>query len=121
MEVLFWLGFGVILYTYLGYPMLLGLLVRLKKKTRQHSTLYYEESELPEITLIIACFNEADILEQKIKNTLQLDYPASRRNFYFVTDGSSDNSSEIIYKYPELTLFHENARKGKNAAVNRVM
>ncbi len=121
MEVLFWFGFGVILYTYLGYPILLGLLVRLRKKTRQRISLYYEENELPEITLVVACFNEADILEQKIKNTLQLDYPAKKINFYFVTDGSSDNSGEIIQKYPELKLFHENARKGKNAAVNRVM
>lgn len=121
MEVLFWLGFGVIFYTYLGYPILLGLLVRVRKKTRQRIKRYFEENELPEITLVIACFNEADILEEKIKNTLQLDYPVNKRIFYFVTDGSSDHSGEIIQRYPELKLFHENARKGKNAAVNRVM
>jgi len=121
MEFLFWIGFGVILYTYLGYPLILGLLVRLRKNRGQKQPLYYEDQELPEITLVIACFNEADILEKKIENTLQLDYPANKRSFCFVTDGSSDHSGEIIAKYPELRLFHENARKGKNAAVNRVM
>ncbi|PZR39141.1 MAG: glycosyl transferase [Azospira oryzae] len=121
MEVLFWLGFGVILYTYIGYPVVLGVLVRLRKNKGQHDNFFVDEAELPEITLVVACFNEADILDQKIQNTLQLDYPTSKRNLFFVTDGSSDNSGEIIQKYPELKLFHENARKGKNAAVNRVM
>ena len=121
MEVLFWLGFGVILYTYIGYPVVLGALVRLRKNKGQRDNFFVDEAELPEITLVVACFNEADILDQKIQNTLQLDYPTSKRNLFFVTDGSSDNSGEIIQKYPELKLFHENARKGKNAAVNRVM
>jgi poly-beta-1,6-N-acetyl-D-glucosamine synthase len=120
MQIVFWLSLFIITYTYIGYPVLLFILVSFKKKSASPPALPLD-SELPEITLIVACYNEADILKEKIENTLQLDYPVNKRNIYFVTDGSSDNSSEVIAKYPEIKLFHENERKGKNAAVNRVM
>lgn len=109
---------GIVVYTYLGYPVILGLLVKIRG--RRKVSLYSDE-ELPGITLLVACYNEADILEQKIQNTAGLDYPVDKRNYWFVTDGSTDNSAEIVRKHAGFEVFHENARKGKNAAVNRVM
>ena len=121
LEFTFWISLGLVLYTYLGYPVVLGVLVFVRKKLNPRKTLSYSDDELPEVTVLVACYNEADILEQKIRNTAQLDYPVDRRFYWFVTDGSTDNSPEIIRKHPDFALFHENARKGKNAAVNRVM
>lgn len=121
MVSLFWIGLGVILYTYIGYPVILALLVKGKKIISPRHSVFYENHELPQITLLVACFNEADILKAKIENTLQLDYPINKRKLFFVTDGSTDRSGEIIKQYPEIEQFHEPARKGKNAAVNRVM
>ncbi len=121
MELLFWIAFAIILYTYVGYPVILGALVMLKRRLHPRQSVYFQNDELPEITLIVACFNEADILQQKIENTLLLEYPMNKRKLFFVTDGSTDNSRSIIQQYPEIQLFHEDARKGKNAAVNRVM
>jgi poly-beta-1,6-N-acetyl-D-glucosamine synthase len=120
MDIIFWISLLIITYTYVGYPILLFVLVSLKKKS-PNSTSLSGNNEFPEITLIVACYNEADILKKKIENTLQLDYPINKRTLYFVTDGSTDNSPGIIKQYPEITLFHENERKGKNAAVNRVI
>jgi poly-beta-1,6-N-acetyl-D-glucosamine synthase len=119
MQIVFWLSLFIIAYTYVGYPVLLFALVSIKKKSI-NPTLS-PKNELPEITLIVACYNEADILKKKIENTLELDYPVNKRTFYFVTDGSTDNSPDIIKQYPEIKLFHEDERKGKNAAVNRVI
>ncbi len=121
MEVIFWIGLVVIIYTYLGYPILLFLIVSIKRKIAPSSKVYFKNDELPSITFLVACFNEAEILKDKIENTLQLDYPLDKLKIYFVTDGSTDNSAEIIYQYPNIKLFHLNERKGKNAAVNRVM
>lgn len=121
MNVLFWVSLLVIVYTYIGYPLLLFSLVTIKKKISPQPPRYFENNELPEITLIVACYNEGDILKKKIENTLQLDYPLNKLTLYYVTDGSTDNSCDIILQYPEIKLFHENERKGKNAAVNRVM
>ena len=121
MEIFFWIAFSFIAYTYIGYPIILGILVFIKRRLRYRPNIYYQNEELPEITLVVACFNEGDILQKKIENTLLLDYPIDKRKLYFVTDGSTDNSKEVIQQYPQITLFHEDGRKGKNAAVNRVM
>lgn len=118
LELTFWASLGIVLYTYLGYPILLGLLVKIRG-TRKASL--YSDEELPGITVLVACYNEADILEQKIQNTARLDYPVDKRKHWFVTDGSTDNSAEIVRKHPGFEVFHENERKGKNAAVNRAM
>lgn len=120
MEIIFWLSLLIITYTYIGYPILLLALISIKKKSDSQAS-FSGNNELPEITLIVACYNEADILKKKIENTLQLDYPINKRTLYFVTDGSTDKSPDIISRYPEIRLFHENERKGKNAAVNRVI
>jgi poly-beta-1,6-N-acetyl-D-glucosamine synthase len=121
MNIVFWIGLLLITYTYIGYPILLFCFVTIKKKFSETTTSYFNNNEMPEVSFIVACFNEADILDQKIKNTLQLDYPVNKINLYFVTDGSTDTSAEIIRQYPQINLFHEKERKGKNAAVNRVM
>lgn len=121
MEILFWSSLSIIIYTYLGYPLVLYLLVNLKRKFNQAPDLFNSDTELPAITFLVACYNEADILTAKIENTLQLLYPLDKLSIYFVTDGSTDNSQEIFQQYPSIRLFHEPERKGKNAAVNRVM
>lgn len=118
LEIIFWISILIVIYTYLGYPVILGILVKIKG---QRKVSLYGDDELPEITVLVACYNEADILEQKIQNTARLDYPVDKRNFWFVTDGSTDESPEIVRKHAGFTVFHENGRKGKNAAVNRVM
>lgn len=127
MELIFWASLGIVLYTYLGYPVLLGILVKIRailnpsENSRRTSPPGYSGEEFPGITVLVACYNEADILEHKIQNTARLDYPVDKRKYWFVTDGSTDNSAEIVRKHPEFEVFHEDQRKGKNAAVNRVM
>lgn len=121
MNIIFWISLLLISYTYVGYPAVLFFFVIIKKKFFKKKISYFNDDEVPEVSLIVACFNEADILKDKIENTLQLDYPINKITLYFVTDGSSDNSAEIIRQYPQIKLFHEKERKGKNAAVNRVM
>lgn len=121
MALLFFFGVAVSCYTYVGYPILLALLVKLKRSTGISPPAHYNLQEMPEITLIVACYNEADILQEKIENTLHLNYPVNKVNYFFVTDGSTDKSEEIIKKYPSIKLFHQSERRGKNAAVNRVM
>lgn len=111
----------IIVYTYVGYGLLLFILVRIKRIFIKRDRPKYEFHELPEATLIIACYNEADILDEKVLNTLNLRYPEERLRIIFVTDGSNDHSQEVLAKYNGIEVFHENKRSGKVAAVNRVM
>ncbi len=119
MEALFWISVFIIFYHFIGYGVILAILVKFKKKKPNLPTL--EDSDLPPVTLLVAAYNEEDIIEDKIKNSLALDYPKDKLNVAFVTDGSSDGTNHIIEKYLEATLFFEAPRNGKISAVNRVM
>ncbi|HTB24096.1 MAG TPA: glycosyltransferase, partial [Puia sp.] len=121
LKFLFFASFLILLYSYIGYGLLLYLLVKIKrlfsKKTSTESDPYYE----PEITLIVAAYNEEDIIEQKIKNSLDLDYPSDKLRLIFVTDGSIDATPGIISKYNQIKLLHQEDRKGKLSAMNRAI
>ena len=119
---LFWASFLLIFYTYIGYAMLLWLLVRLKKiffKTKKYQKI--AENDLPKVSIVVAAYNEKDFIKQKIENTLALDYPKNKLEYIFVTDGSTDETPEIVAQYPEIRWFHSSERKGKMAAIQRVM
>ncbi|MHB1177482.1 MAG: glycosyltransferase, partial [Daejeonella sp.] len=120
MILAFWIFFFIIFYTFLGYGILLYMLVRIKrlfKKPLLFSPLY----DSPSVTVIVAAYNEEDLIEEKIKNCLNLNYPGNKVQFIFITDGSSDRTPEIVRRYPEIQLLHEERRLGKMAAIKRSM
>nr|WP_316931199.1 glycosyltransferase family 2 protein [Lunatimonas lonarensis] len=75
----------------------------------------------PEVSLVIPCYNEADIIREKAINCLALDYNADRLKVFFITDGSTDGFREVLKEFPQITLLHEDRRAGKTAAENRAM
>ena len=113
---IFWIGVIVVLYTYVGYGIVIFLLSKLIKKQDGKRSRF-----VPDVTMVIAAYNEEFFIENKIRNTLSLDYPSHKFHVFFVTDGSSDRTPELIRKFPQVTLFHDPQRKGKIHAVNRVM
>jgi len=83
----------IIIFICLGYPTLL-LLLSLFKKNKEKCSSYF-----PTISLIIACHNEQDVIEEKILNSLKLNYSKEKLEIIIFSDGSTDNSEEIIKKY----------------------
>lgn len=118
-SVIFWVGILVVGYTYVGYGIIIYILSKLRKTTNVLSSA--PDEQLPPVTLLVAAYNEADIIRTKIQNTLELDYPKNKLEIFFVTDGSTDQTPEIVKEYPAIQLFHSFERKGKIHAVNRVM
>lgn len=100
--------------------MLLVILSKLFKKTSQESIILSDD-ELPNVTLFVAAWNERNYIPEKVKNSLQLDYPKDKLTLLWVTDGSDDGSDELLKTYPELTVLHESQRNGKIGAMNRGM
>ncbi|MGI4805832.1 MAG: glycosyltransferase family 2 protein [Janthinobacterium lividum] len=122
MIALFWISLFIIFYAFIGYGIVLFFLVKLRQILRGKRSISIETiSNLPTCTLIVAAYNEEDFIEQKIKNTLALNYPAAKINFLFITDGSMDKTPEIISKYPKIKLMHSENRLGKIAAVQRAV
>lgn len=117
-ETVFWISFFIVLYTYAGYPLILLILVFIKELFVKRKPL---SLSTPAVTMIVAAYNEEDIIEQKISNTLALNYAADKLKFIFISDGSTDNTAAIINNYPQIQHLHEPQRKGKLAAMNRAM
>lgn len=121
MILFFWISFFIVFYTFIGYGILLFFLVKIKRIFSRKKQILYQTHELPSVTLIVAAYNEANIIEEKIKNTFALKYPADKINFIFVTDGSSDDTPQKISEYKNIRLLHEKERKGKIHAMHRAM
>jgi biofilm PGA synthesis N-glycosyltransferase PgaC len=117
----FWLWFCLILvfYTYLGYGLVLFVLVKIKgifSKKPLYNTDYQ-----PTVTLVVPAFNEESFILEKVKNSLELDYPKGKLRILFVTDGSTDKTFQILNDAEGVEVSHEDRRAGKAAAENRAM
>lgn len=122
MATVFYISLGVIVYTYMGYPLLIFLVAQIVKPFRNRTVKKLDDSQdVPMVTIIIAAYNELYDLDAKIKNTLSLEYPNERKAICVVTDGSTDGSEKLVAHYPQVQLFHQPERHGKAAAINRVL
>ncbi|MCC8423759.1 glycosyltransferase family 2 protein [Mucilaginibacter sp. UR6-11] len=118
MIVTFWIGLFIIFYAFIGYGLLLYVLIKIKRAIKGKPILP-KAVNLPTCTLIIAAYNEEDFIEQKIQNSLALSYPENKLRFIFITDGSTDNTAKIVSGHPEIMHLHTDERLGKMAAVHR--
>ena len=119
LKILFWILLFIVFYTYLGYGLLLYVVLRIRRLfgwKPQEPQLPADE-QLPMMTLMICAYNEQDIIEEKMQNIRQLDYPKDKLCVMWVTDGSNDRSNELLSQYPEVTLVYTPERRGKAAAM----
>ena len=107
-------------FCYIGYGILLFLFNSIRALFIPRRAMSNAVEWLP-VTLVVAAYNEEAVLEQKLVNTLAIDYPPEKLHIIFITDGSSDDSVNIIQRYPSVTLLHQEERKGKSAAIQRAM
>lgn len=118
LKILFWFSLAISFYTYIGYGLVVWAWAKALTLFRKVPPLQIYE---PEVTLVVPAYNEADIMEAKIKNCLSLKYPSNKLQLTFITDGSTDNSAEILAAYPEIQHLHTPVRGGKALAENRAM
>ena len=114
---LFWLFLAVVLYTYAGYAVLVGLWGALARRGRPAPSTTFE----PEVTLVVPAYNEAAILAEKVRNCQALDYPADKLRLLFITDGSTDDSGAVLADFPAVQHLHSPERAGKSMAENRAI
>ena len=120
LQLIFWIFFFILFYTYIGYALLLFLFFRLKniKSSKENGA---ESKFEPQVCLFVTAFNEKDYVEQKVENSFALDYPKDKVQYLWITDGSDDGTPEMLAKHPELEVHHLPERRGKMHAMNRGM
>lgn len=114
-ELVFWISLGLILYAHLVYPALIIILGRMWRAPRRDPGLE------PSVSVQIAAYNEEASIERKVRDTLELDYPAGKIEVVVVSDGSIDGTDEIVRRICETeprVRFFRLERGGKTAAQN---
>lgn len=120
LAIIFWILSFIVFYTYIGYAILLYILVKIKEILKKPKQLVLPDY-LPEVTFLIAAYNEQDVVAIKMENTLEIDYPADKLKITWVTDGSNDRTNELLTAYQRVEVLFEPPRRGKSAALNRAM
>jgi glycosyltransferase involved in cell wall biosynthesis len=85
-----WISLGLIVYTHVGYPCLLWLLARVRRRAAAEA----RAPELPRVSLIVAAHDEEAVIERRVENALALDYPPERLEVIIASDGSADRTVE---------------------------
>ena len=129
LSFLFWFSVAAILYTYVVYPVLLLLLSSFHQAIKDTRFVLSKqgrrkrETELPEVTIVIAAYNEEKCIKERVENLLSLTYPADKLKILIGSDGSSDNTNSLLSAFSdprlEAVLFEEN--RGKINVLNDLL
>jgi cellulose synthase/poly-beta-1,6-N-acetylglucosamine synthase-like glycosyltransferase len=113
------LSFAVIVYVYIGYPLVLKVLTLITPK----KDVLFDEDFLPTVSLLISCYNEVNVVDDKIQNSLAIDYPKDKITIIVISDGSDDGTDEIAKNYASqgIKLIRQEGRLGKTSAINLAM
>jgi len=121
LKCLFWSCLFLMGYSYIGYPLVLAVACRLQRLFRQERSLAPEgATEWPRVTMLVAAYNEASVIQDKIENSLAIDYPADRLRVVIASDGSSDATNSLVTACadPRIQLIGYTQRRGKIGTLN---
>ena len=118
-EVVFWSAIFLLVYPYVVYPPLLGLLARLNARRAGEAARL---NGVPSVTLVVSAYNEADVIDRKITNSLAIDYPRNRLEVLVVSDASDDGTDDIVQAWQgrdaRIQLVRQEERLGKTSGLN---
>jgi cellulose synthase/poly-beta-1,6-N-acetylglucosamine synthase-like glycosyltransferase len=127
-EFVFWLSAGWVAYTYAVYPVILFLLASLTQSVRDIAFVLRRQNRrgaarqefVPRISLLVAAYNEASVIEEKLKNTAALDYPREQFELLLGLDASEDATPDIAsgFAHPSFRVIRFPERRGKLAVIN---
>jgi poly-beta-1,6-N-acetyl-D-glucosamine synthase len=107
---------GLVVYVFVGYPALMAFLAAVRPRPVADDPFF-----TPEVSLIVAAYDEAEVIDAKLRDVAQLDYPAERLQVIVVADGSRDDTAERARRHPGVDVLYRPERMGKLAAVERAM
>ncbi|MFN5704238.1 MAG: glycosyltransferase [bacterium] len=120
LQILFILSAYLIIHTYVLFPYILKIIASSKT---QNNLIFERTDELPRVSILLAVYNEEQVIEQKILSTFNTNYPADKIEFLIGSDASNDNTNDIIKsfinKYP-IKLIEFEGRSGKSGIINKL-
>jgi cellulose synthase/poly-beta-1,6-N-acetylglucosamine synthase-like glycosyltransferase len=118
MVALLLISLAVLVYVFVGYPVLLKVLVSIRGPRRVRSA-----DSTPSLSLVISAYNEADVMRRKLENAVELAYPDHAREIVVISDASSDETDAIVreFEHRGVRLERQPQRRGKTAGLNRTV
>lgn len=116
---IFWISLALVAYAYAAFPVVIYIASRLFGRLEQRPVV--DDAQLPQVTLLIAAYNEASVIAQRVRNALAMDYPADRMQVVIASDGSSDGTPDIVRQFaadPRVRLLDYKQRRGKSSVLN---
>jgi len=115
-EIIFWITLSILLYVFVGYPLAIRAFAALAGNETQA-----DEAFRPSVSIILSVYNEEEVIEEKIANFLDLDYPTDLLEFVIVSDCCSDRTDELICSHvtERIRLLIQSERSGKTRNLNR--
>ncbi len=89
-RLIFWASAALVVYAYVGYPLLLWILQAFFRKPVRKANVE------PSVSLLISAYNEAAVIAAKVRNSLALDYPHDRLEIVIASDGCTDDTAQIV-------------------------
>ena len=119
LQVAYWVLLFLVVHCYILFPITLPFISEIFKR---HSHANNESPELPKVSILISAYNEEAVIERKIQNLLELDYPREKLEILIGDDGSADKTTEIVARYTDngITLVKAPHNAGKAAMLNRL-
>ncbi|MCK5534926.1 glycosyltransferase family 2 protein [bacterium] len=117
MKIMFWIFITIVFYVYFGYPLLLIVISKFIKKPVK------SEKIEPLVSIIITAYNEEKNIQEKLDNTLAIDYPKDKLEIIIASDGSTDRTNEIVREFEDkrVKLVYELTHKGKSSIQNKAV
>ena len=116
----YWFLAAAVLYPYLIYPAVLWILIKVRGAYQPRTR---DPAEWPTVSLIISAFNEAAVLDAKLRNARALDYPPDLLQILVISDASDDGTDDIVRQHARddlrIVLHRQLERRGKTAGLNR--
>lgn len=110
---------AILVYTYVGYPVLIGLLARLFP--RRGAT---DPTWNPMVSVCVAAYNAAETIDAKLGSVVAQDYPGDKIEILVYSDGSTDGTDEIVERWAandaRVRLIRGAGRSGKPTGLNRM-
>lgn len=122
MELLFWISAVSLFHAYAGYGIIAWVWARVGHLLHRHTPAPLPGGQAsPAVAFVIPAYNEADVIEAKVREALAIDYPPGRLRVIVVTDGSDDGTADIVSRIPGVLHLHKPGRRGKAAAMNHAL
>lgn len=118
-EIAFWILLFLLVHCYVLFPVTLPFLSELFARRNRRSD---SSVTLPKVSVLVSAYNEEAVIEKKILNFLELDYPRESLEILIGDDGSSDRTAEIVERYADkgIRLVRAVKNAGKAAMLNRL-